>query len=556
VDGGDWCGHSWVETLSDCEGARYLSAQAVPPLNHPNVSVYRRQVALLDVDQGGFTNGTPTGPGGMFPQDTASPNSYVFDVVRVAGGKVHTYCFHGPVEDQLVTNMKDKVGGDKLTEPDTIYLNKFGLDEKKSAGDAPEIVEATWRVTRASEKGKSTGNEMRMAPDIWYTRLHVFGQKGARVLTGASECQYKPIPYTFTNLFVQQRSEAETDAVFPALIEPYVGEPFVTSRQLLSVRDNEQDALRAVALEVKTKNGHTDLLFADGRPGKIRQVGRQQSAVSVSGEFAYCSTDANGLRQATITGGVLLQTPTVTLKLAARERTGKVTQADYAGKTMVIDQAWPAASLLGQRTFEIGRPGRMTTYTIGTAKADAKTTRITVTEGAQLYLSRVTAVNAEKRQVQCVLAMPPTVRDDNRPGASKYWVAANEAGTKFWRAVYLGPAGASDTKADAGAAANAGAEGGAEKADAEDAAANTYVFQLDGAVSDADFGHAGGFCLFEYGVGDTVRQSVTASLRRVDPGEYELTADVDVEVTLPGGKTRNVTVEELARANGAVRLAR
>lgn len=534
VDGSDWRGHSWVETLNDSDGARYLSARAEPPLNHTNVSLYRRQVALIDVDQGGLiTHNPPAEPVGILPKETVSPNAYILDIVRVAGGKLHRYCFHGPIEDELVTTVKNKVGADKVTEMDKALLDKFGLEGKKSAGDAQEIVEATWRMTR--EKGY---NEQRMAGAIWneasprkYTRLHVLGQKGSRVLTGALQCN--AVPYSFTSLFIQRRSEVETDAVFSAIIEPYVGDPFITSRRLLSVRDNENNALRAVALEVKTKNGRTDLLFADGCPEKTREVRGLKSAVSVSGEFAYYSTDQDGLRQATLAGGRLLQTPAVTLKPAARERTGKVIRADYAGKTMVIDQAWPAAALLNQCSFEIGTTGRMTTYTIGTAKAEAKTTRLTVTGGAVLYLSRVSAVKAETRQVQCVLAMSQTTKEDPRPcpGLDKHWVAANEKLTKFWRADYLGP----------------------------DAETGNYVFQLDGAVTEADFGQAGGFCLLEYGVGDTVRQSTGANLRRVQPAAgdkpavYELTADVDVEVTV-NGKTRTVMTDELAKSGGRIQL--
>jgi hypothetical protein len=60
--------------------------------------------------------------------------------------------------------------------------------------------------------------------------------------------------------------------------------------------------------------------------------------------------------------------------------------------------------------------------------------------------------------------------------------------------------------------------------------------------------------LWEYGVGDRVRQSTFACLRRVAPGTYELTADVDVEVTFPGQPPRKITAEELAKSGGTVRL--
>lgn len=551
VDGMDWSGHSWVEALSDTEGARYLSARAVPPRSHPQVRLYRRQVALIDVDEGGWTPGQPTT--GLFPKDMASPNSYVFDVVRVAGGKLHTYCFHGPVEDELVTNMKGKLAFAELKANDLLYLKNFGLDNKKSAGEAPDVVEATWRMIR----GKTPGSEDRIAGEIWneasprkYTRLHLLDQKDARMLTGASECKYRAFPYTFTSLFVQQRSDVEHDSVFPALIEPFVGEPFIASRRTLPVRDNEADAQRAVVLEVQTRNGHTDLLFADGRPDTIRAIGSLKTSVRMAGEFAYCSTDKEGLRQATLVGGTLLQTPEVTLKPAARERRGIVIEVDYAGKSLILDQAWPEAPLLAQRPFEIGTPARMTTYTIASAKAEGQRTRITMTGGNQYYCSRVTAVSEARRQVECVLPMPKTSKEDPRPliGEDKNWVAANENLTKFWRAEYLGPSGGV-----AVTATNTDSEAEGDAAPTDNGARH-YLFQLDGPVSEADFGKAGGFCLFEYGVGDTVRQSTSVSLRRVNAGTYELRADVPVEVTLGKGPARLISVEELVRNGGMVKL--
>ena len=70
----------------------------------------------------------------------------------------------------------------------------------------------------------------------------------------------------------------------------------------------------------------------------------------------------------------------------------------------------------------------------------------------------------------------------------------------------------------------------------------------------SDFGRTRGLRLWEYGVGDKVRHSTFASLRRIKPGVFELAADVDLEVTLPGAKARKVTADDLRRTNGLVRL--
>lgn len=516
VDGRGWLGHAWVNTLSDTPGARYLCAEAFPARDQDAVKMYRRQVALVDVDAGAGSQPLTVEQlrAGTYPRDVTTPNSYVFDVVRVAGGKMHTYCFHGPVEDELVANTAGVVTGlDNIKdENEKAYLGKFPQEWYTStAGTAPAVIEATWRMTRGpnAPNGRGFGQEQSMAQAIWnpdsprkFTRLHVFGQEGARVLTGALHC--RQWGYKFTNLFVQKRSDADAEVVFPALIEPYVGTPFITEKALLAIAGNETDARRAVAVQVKTHNGHTDLLFADGRPERTRKVGD----AAFAGEFACVSTDVQGLRLATVTGGTLVQTAEVSLKPAARERTGTVATVDYGAKTMTLDQAWPAAPLLGGRTFEIGSPRRMTAYTVAKAKVEGKTTQVTVTGGANFYLSRVQMVDAAKKQVQCALAMPHTTKEDQRPcpGEDKHWVAANEELSKFWRADYLGL----------------------------DPDTNYYIFQLDANVSDTDFGKAAGFCLLEYGVGDTVRQSSAVALQRLEPGVFELVTDVDLSVGIKG----------------------
>ena len=254
-------------------------------------------------------------------------------------------------------------------------------------------------------------------------------------------------------------------------------------------------------------NGRTDLCFADGRPEQTRDVGAPAARVRIAGEFAFVSRDADGLRQATLTGGTRLETPEVALKPAARERAGVVTRADYANKGCVIDQPWAEAPLLKGRVYEIGGPGHWTSYTLADAKPGTADTTFKVDGSADFYLSRVREVDAEKRIVRCVLAMPHTTKENTTPcpGADKHWVASNESRTKFWRADYVGTSGGDEA---------------------------LFEFQLDGPVTKGDFGDTAGFYLWEYGVGDRVRMSTFAALRRLEPALFELSADGGLTVGL------------------------
>lgn len=521
VDGKGFQGYSWVRTLADAPGARYLMAEAEPP---EGTTLFRRQVALIDVDEGQGSQPLPIEaqkPGSKLPAGVTPANSYVFDVFRVAGGKTHTYCFHGTVEDEFQWNVGDAkpVAEDDASEVGQ-YLAPFkSLPDKRFAGTAPDVLEATWRQTRDP---KLFGNERmhrgaNYSDDLprRFTRLHLLDAKGAKAMRGSLNC--KNFKYDFACLFVQKVAEKDSqDTTFIALIEPFVGEPFITSKRLLEAPacavDREPEnlhnpAYKAVALELKTANGHTDVLFADGLPFVQRLI--SEARMQVTGEFACVSTDKGGLRLATLVGGALLEAPGIKLQPAGRERTGKVVKVDYLAKTLWIDQPWPASAR--PSVFEIGQPGHWSTYTALDVRPDGDLTRITVENGADYFRSAVEEVNAEKGTVRCALG--PTM--GNRPGINKGWVASDDEATSFWRADVAGD----------------------------------KTFKLTGGpVTKEAFGKAGVLRLWEYGVGDTVRQSTFASVRRVAPGQFELTADVDVTVTLSDGKPRTVTTRELDAA--------
>lgn len=527
VDAKGFMGYSWVRTLADAPGARYLMAEAEPPAG---TTLFRRQVALIDVDEGQGSQPLPIEaqkPGSKLPGGAGGlpANSYVFDVFRVAGGKTHTYCFHATVEDDFQWNVPD---AKPVPENDDSEIGQYlapfkSLPDKRFAGTAPDILEATWRQTRDP---KLFGNERahrgpNFSDDLprRFTRLHLLDVKGARAMRGSLNC--KNFKYDFACLFVQRTAEKDSlDTTFVALIEPFVGQPFITSKRLLDApacavdrepQNLHNPAYKPVALEVKTANGHTDILFADGLPFVQRLI--SEAKMQVTGEFACLSTDKDGLRLATLVGGTLLEAPGLKLQPATRERTGKVVKVDYLARTLWIDQPWPASTR--PSVFEIGVPGHWTTYTALEVKPEGNLTRITVENGADYFRSAVQEVDAEKGVVRC--ALNPTM--GNRPGINKGWAASDDEMTTFWRADIVGD----------------------------------KTFKLTGGpVTKEAFGKAGVLRLWEYGVGDTVRQSTFASVRRTAPGQYELTADVDVTVALPDGKERRVTTKELT-AEGTVR---
>lgn len=488
--------HSWVRALADHAGARYLAAEAVPP---DGADLLRRQVALIDVDEGRGSQALSVAQqllDAELPRDVTTANSYVFDVFRSGGGRQLTYGFHGPLHDDFAWNATNVVPGAQAAAEDAEWLAKFRLmPELNLAGDAPATFEATWRMALEIE-GPGMG-EKEMAGRNYaadsprkHTRLHLLGLREARALRGEVVCrQWK---YHFSHVLVRQSppAGAQGDA-FVGLIEPFAGEPFIAARRELAVTANEPDGRRAVAVEVRTRSGHRDICFADGRPATLRHV--PEAGLRVAGEFAFYSTDATGLRQATLVGGRRLEAAEVRLVPAAAERTGQVVRADYRTRQLWINQAWPARNTAA--ALEIGVPGHHTTYTTVAVEAADGGSRLTLARGADYFRSQIAELDAAAGIVTTTLRPLVEQLEHDRDG----WVASDDEQQTFWRAKYLG----------------------------------NRRFQLTGpAVDAAAFGTAGVLRLWECGAGDRVRQSTSVSLRRVTDRAFELTTDVPVQLSL------------------------
>jgi hypothetical protein len=495
VDGHPAFRHSWATALADHAGARYLAADATPP---EGVRRFRRQIALVDVDEGqGSRPLSPDKqlPGSPLAADVTTPNSYVFDVFRVDGGHQHAYCFHGPLNDEFTWNVKSERPPAEGSE-EAESLSRFSvLPDLNRVGDAPPTLEATWRMAREVE-GVGRGEREMLGPNYdpdsppKFTRLHLFGVDGRRALRGEAVCrQWK---YHYTNLMVcAAKSETPVSRAFAALIEPYAGESFLVARRELTVEDNDQDARRAMVIEVKTAAGHTDVCCADGRPDRTRVI--PQAQLQVAGEFAFYSTDEAGLRQATLVGGSTLHSPLVKITTKTAERRAEVTRVDYPNRKLWIDQPWPGCR--AETVFEIGVPDHWTTYTAVAVEADGDGSVLTLKRGADYFRSQIRQVDAAASTVTTALKPLVEYLDHNRRG----WVASDDDAKTFWRADYLGNA----------------------------------RFHLDGPPLDAAaFGPEGVLRLWEYGVGDRVRQSTSVSLRRVNERTYHVQADIDATIQL------------------------
>jgi hypothetical protein len=348
-----------------------------------------------------------------------------------------------------------------------------------------------------------------------FTRLHLLDTKGARALRAQAACNQWN--YDFTNVMVQWHAEdGALQSAIPAVIEPYVGEPFLRSVRRLEVEGENGTAQQAVAIEVKTAAGRTDLCFADDRPGEVRSL--REAHVSACGEFAFYSTDAAGFRQAVLVGGTLLETPLVRIAPAEPERRARVVEVDYLKRELSIDRPWPATTQ--PRVFEIGTPEHMTTYTAEKIQPNGPGSAITVSAGADYYRSSVEEVRPDGTVV-CTLK--PLI--EYVSGCRKGWVASDDDIERFWRAEALGNQTFRLTPP-------LSPEGKSPKSEGPEA------------IDIASFGPKRVLRLWEYGVGDQVRQSTSVVLRRISDGSLVLETDVDVTLGL---KTKGVEISRDGR---------
>ena len=531
VDGRDWYSHSWIADLFDAPGAHYLRAESVAPYTMEQVTLFQRQCALIDVDPGvGSKKEAP-----RLDPDVVTPSSYVFDVFRGAGGKTYTYCFHGAVDDQFEVNVKERKNltgeGD---DPDEAYMREFTYrkiaaeagkagkpdpnDVEWAADPADNILQATWRVARWKDHRNNPEAKMHsgkhggaMTAPRKFTRLHLFDAGGSRVLHGICQDrvrwnEHNPAKknYAVRCLFAQRRGSKPSDTVFVALMEPYAGQPFISGRRLLKIDGNETDARRAVAIEVQTTNGHSDIIFADGRPGALRKV---EGGLEIAAEYALLSRDEAGLRLATLHHGRCLRSPEINIEVAQPAYGGTVSEIDYIERRVVVNGSAPA--YLAGHFFEAGGDYHRTSCQVSRIEPAArKGTAMWLRKGLEIMRTRVRDVDPDTATVLGAVAMI-RVR-----GRDRGLVASTDDLKRFWRVEYAGGNRHS---------------GHVFKLSHLDPGAKGPAFARE------DFPPGSGLSVWEFGVGDRMLIRTGVSLRRLGKEDvYGVYTTVPFQVSMPG----------------------
>jgi hypothetical protein len=309
--------------------------------------------------------------------------------------------------------------------------------------------------------------------------------------------------YLFPFLYVQHRSEKEgQETVWPAIIEAYQGRPAVASARLLEIRGNEQDALRAVAVEVKTTGGHTDVCYAGGRPDKLRDL---PGGIRAGGQFAFLSHDDKGLRQAVLVGGSLLAAQGLMIRPQSSGWTGRITAVDYAAMEATLDTALPA-SAIGQELY-IHNDLHHTHYTIAAVRPRGGGSTVSFTRSAEIGRGELRGIKGQAIE----LSTGPFNGHEFANRNAGYTVTT-EGGKSRWQV------------------------------------ASTWnkAYTLTGAVpkqeqfDDADGDGRITARFYDYGPGDAFALPSHVVVTRDEDGTYAATADTPAQITVAG---RNVEVQ-------------
>jgi len=390
----------WTVSFHPQPGAQFMS-NAARATSHPNVSLYARDTALIDAG--------PT-------------DSYLFDVFRVIGGKVHTYNFHGAPctleAFRINTEMKEATSDAAVA-----YLAKHKEGTRRE-GKAPAMLEADWPMDanlQQSYQGASYQKDSRAT-----MRLTLFGREGEDVFVGNTFSDV--YAYNFPILHVQGRQEQEgRQSVYPALMEPFAGEPLIVAKRLLAVTQKASGARAGVALAVVTRNGFNDRLYASATPDDVAQI---EGGWRVAGRFGYVSTDKDGLRLAHLVGGTELSAAEVTIQTERARWTGTIRAVDYANRAFTVDQALPASLLKGHWVcIDNGR--LIHNFRLSDLKVVGGETRITHEKTAQYYQSAIVNVNPAASTVEVEIE-PPVFGCD--PNFASGTTVTNERQDKYWKA--------------------------------------------------------------------------------------------------------------------------
>lgn len=391
-------GTGWLTSFSPQPGAPFAEHRA-RATSHPGVSLYARQLALVDAGE---------------------RESYLFDVFRVRGGKAHTWCFHGCPTNSFAVNAPLAAASSKTAKD---YLAKH-FEGTRQEGVTPAILQADWMMNPKLQQSYQ-GEHYESARPVT-TRVRLLGHAGEKLMVGNAWSDH--YQYNFPFLYSRGEQESEgRESVFPAIIEPFAGSPFIQEVKAVAISGADTKGAEApVAVQVKTTGGATDLLYASLRPGEVATL---DGGARVSGRFAYVSRDAQGLRLAHLVGGAELVDGNVAIRAEKSAYSATITSARFDEREISVDQPLPTRLLKGA-VVNLGGDRNLHAFKLESLENAGGGCKIVHEKTARYFQSSILSMDEKNGWVESEIE-PPVFGCD--PEFITGTVITNEKGDRWWR---------------------------------------------------------------------------------------------------------------------------
>jgi len=395
-------GVGWPEACDEMQGVSYARASAVAE-SHPYLKVYRRDVALVPV---------------------GSDGSYVFDVFRVAGGKVHTWCSEGPVSTDpgMVTfNTEMKAG----SPPQAKHYPGAGYEHILHA-DAPDVLQINIQAAPAAV-GRYLGRAAKgqKHPEV-FTRSWRLGVKGQAVIRGWASLtkDYTKTGTAHNFVFVRNEGRDELEGAYATVTEGYLDDrPVVLDARPITI-PGASGAMAPRAALVKRSDGREDVIYLGGDG---RSAAKLAGGVEVQAQFALVSRHRGQVERMSLLGGTKLAADGITIRPVVARYRRKVAEVRVDQNTVILDGPLPPKVLDGA-TCLVERPAiHNASYII--ERVDGKAVRL---RGAmQVYQSAIAHFDEGAGRVTPEL---PPVLADTYPKYYDDLLVVNEAGAPLGKA--------------------------------------------------------------------------------------------------------------------------
>lgn len=374
---------------ADAAPVRAFEASSEASYASEGVDTYRRTIALVDL------------PGGR---------TYLLDVFRVAGGNQHDLMWHfqgemtaiegadmGPVQAEgslagpgIEWGSKVGASGDLIGSADQrAYWNPppgngYGfLYNVRRATRVSDHCTATWSV---DPKGNG-----RLA-------LHLLPEPGVEIATAEAPGILPTFPKP--DFAIIRRSGEDLASGFVSVLEPYTGDPAITSVSRLECTADPS----ALALGVRVESAAgTDYIVSAVRPGSMNFRTDSGESISFNGQFGFLRIKDGHLVRGVLVGGTELAIGEISLSLPAAGYVGSVVGVDRDRWRITVDGQLPS-DLAGQLAYINGAGySHNSPYRIESVSDDGRTLEL----DADCVLGRGCISDKQPEAPGAVLSMVP-----------------------------------------------------------------------------------------------------------------------------------------------------